>query len=335
VTRRFGGTGLGLAISRQFAEALGGRLEVRSRVGKGTVFRLCFDPGPLKGVAMVVPEVGRPRRAAPPGRMGETFRLPPSRILIADDGEANRRLLEVILGRAGATVVAVDNGRDAVERTIAEGFDIVLMDMEMPIMDGYTAVARLRELGVTVPVIALTAHAMKGEEEKCRAAGCSGFLTKPVDIDRLLATLSAELGEASDAAPGVAAPRARTLAAPPRESRVTGAAASAASATAAIRSALPMDDREFREIVEEFVARLGRRLEEMRQACATDDLEALARLAHWLKGSGGTAGFPQLTDAADVLERAAREGNGEDAGRALEGLERLAVRITAGFGVAS
>src|SRR5262249_15446564 len=153
---RFGGTGLGLTISRQLAQALGGDIAVTSEFGKGSVFTVTLEPGPLAGVPLLAEaefDTGFPQTAAPdkPPR-----RLPPARILVADDGDANRKLIALILGRAGVTVESASDGQAALEMAIAQPYDVILMDMQMPIMDGYTATARLRQHGYTRPIVALT-----------------------------------------------------------------------------------------------------------------------------------------------------------------------------------
>ena len=113
---------------------------------------------------------------------------------MVDDGDENRELLQVVLGDVGLEVEGAENGKVGVEKASAGGFDLVLMDMQMPVMDGYTATSRLRELGFEKPILALTANAMKGFEERCLAAGCDGYLTKPIDIDVLIGSLAERLG---------------------------------------------------------------------------------------------------------------------------------------------
>jgi two-component system CheB/CheR fusion protein len=130
-------------------------------------------------------------------------------ILVVDDYETNRRLISTLLKRCGSEIVAAVDGQDACEKARAardEGkpFDAILMDMAMPVMDGYTAAATLRGEGFTCPIIALTAHAMRGDDEKCIKAGCSDYLSKPVDPDKVIATVTAAMQRAKGGGGGFA-----------------------------------------------------------------------------------------------------------------------------------
>jgi CheY-like chemotaxis protein len=193
VTRRFGGTGLGLAITRRVAQLLGGDCTVESRAGAGSCFTFSFLAEPSPGARLVEVEGEAELEVGPWPR--ERIADPPlaARILLAEDGPDNQRLVSMMLRKAGAEVVVVENGRLAVERVQRDRFDAVLMDMAMPEMDGYTATRTLRDLGCDLPIVALTAHALSGERERCIEAGCSEYLTKPVDRRRLIATLGALL----------------------------------------------------------------------------------------------------------------------------------------------
>ncbi|MBY0113667.1 MAG: response regulator [Phycisphaerales bacterium] len=186
-TRRFGGTGLGLRISRSLAQMLGGDIAVRSDYGMGCTFTVSI------GSDVLASEL--PKRL-PSVLHSHAVSLEGVRILVAEDGPDNRRLIQHFLKKAGANVCFVENGLDAVRAIFpdaaepAANFDVVLMDMQMPIMDGYEATQELRRRGCELPIIALTAHAMNGDEAKCLAAGCSSFASKPIQRETLLATIA-------------------------------------------------------------------------------------------------------------------------------------------------
>ena len=332
VTRRYGGTGLGLAICRRIAEAMGGSVEVDSAVGTGSIFTVRVATGPLSGCNITDQPAGDLLPESPYTSPTVSQRLAGIRVLVADDGDTNRRLIQVMLQRVGAVVELAENGQQAVDRALAQPFDLVLMDMQMPVMDGYTATRRLRQAGLTIPIVALTAHAMKGDEDKGRAAGCSDYLTKPIDRDRLLNAIAHYASQnASQTRTATPTPPATNHTNAERDAiHPTTASRTNAHATLAqgrLESTLPTDDTEFREIVEEFIERFCERLERMRTYFELGDYPRLVELAHWLKGAGGTAGFLDLTRVAGELEQAARDAAKSQAAAALDQLDGLANRI--------
>jgi PAS domain S-box-containing protein len=194
VTRNFGGTGLGLTISKRIVTALGGEIGVTSTPGKGSTFTFEIDCGDLAGQDFVTYQQYKSSANLDAAQRGRINKLPNCHVLVVDDGRANRRLVRLVLERAGCRVSEAENGQEGVQRVESLSPDLVLMDMQMPVMDGYSATQCLRQSGFQRPIVALTANAMTGDQELCFKAGCSHFLAKPIHIDRLLQTVAEAIG---------------------------------------------------------------------------------------------------------------------------------------------
>lgn len=319
ITRRFGGTGLGLTISKQFAEALGGGIRVTSKEGQGSRFIASLNPGDISKVKWLTPAQLLEEQQHLEIAENQQWQFDGQPVLVVDDGDENRNLLEVVLGDAGLSIDTAENGQEACDRVEVGHYQMILMDVQMPVMDGYTAVKLMRDRGVELPIIALTAHAMKGAEEKCLEVGYSGYMTKPIKIDRLFRlvgdTLGGRLVELTDDVTSTLVDAAN------------GAVNDQGAAEAKIHTTLPMENPKFQKIVSDFIGKLASQVIAMDDALQCSRAAELADLAHWLKGSAGSVGFQGLTEIAKPLELSAKASDMGACAIHLQDVKALQVRL--------
>jgi len=291
--RRFGGTGLGLSISQRLAGMLGGRIDVQSTPNHGSVFTLTIDPGPLENVPLLQ---AFPEEAVKEERQAGRNGCPElrGRVLLAEDGQDIQRLVGHVLRNVGLDVDFAGNGRVAVEKALKtrrgrETYDLILMDIQMPEMNGYQATQRLREEGWENPIVALTAHAMTGDREKCLEAGCNDHVSKPIDCEELLATIARYLGQATTEEP------------------FSGYGRSAEMLPGLLGSRL-FDDDEKAELLAGFIRGLTDQADELEEASQAGDVTTIAELAHRLGGSAAMYGLPEISLTARQVDKAATDG---------------------------
>ncbi|HBR20800.1 MAG TPA: hypothetical protein DD726_11420 [Phycisphaerales bacterium] len=334
-TRIYGGTGLGLAITRNLAELLGGKITVKSTKGKGSVFSLCIPTG-VENRQAVSTAGSDDKKECSQALSQEIANVKLSgRVLIAEDSPTNQTLIELLLRRMGIETVVVENGRLAVDRAADGGFDLILMDIQMPVMNGFEATRQLRKNGVKIPIVALTACAMKGDDKKCFAAGCDDYLAKPVDRKKLAQTLAKYLSVEGAKNISAVVP-----------ASAGGNVAKQNVGEKSSQAVLPDDGGEIEldyhlllerigdeslidEIIPVFLKDNTERMELLSQAIAKNDIKEIKFYGHSIKGATATIGATRISELAKQLETAARDSQEFDYKAVFDEIQSRFSRLTA------
>jgi signal transduction histidine kinase/HPt (histidine-containing phosphotransfer) domain-containing protein len=312
-SRRYGGTGLGLAICRRLVELMGGDIDFDSTPGRGSVFRFTVRFGRPSADDLPA-RAGDPQRRLPPGgpRTDDGATPVPAqalRVLLAEDSYVNQRLAVGLLKKQGHDVVVAGNGREAVELAREAPFDLILMDVQMPELDGFEATQQIRDserqTGGHVPIIALTAHALKGDRERCLDAGMDSYVSKPIRARDLYETIEGTVADYGRL-PG----------------REVPADSYGATDWQEALDAVQGDRALLKELVEIFLDEYPVLLSQAREAVSEDDAARLQHAAHTMKGSVGLFGARKAEALCQELEDAAAAGGADDLQKSLAALEK-------------
>jgi PAS domain S-box-containing protein len=321
-TRAYGGTGLGLTITKQLARLLHGELRLTSEAGRGSVFSLDIPTGvDITGQALL-------NRHRSPDRVTNEWckasaRRFAGRVLVAEDVEGSQMLMKLMLSKLGVDVLIAENGHQAMEKALSQSFDLILMDMQMPHMNGYEATRALKQQGYEVPIVALTANAMKGDDQVCIDAGCDGYLTKPIDRRELCRVLAKYLPDLHTVVrPKRDAASALTANSKP-PSAEQGLSKRPSHAATDISTSNPIDwdqlverlgDEDIvREIMPSYMKDTKVHFEKLSRAVDAGDCPSIAAHAHALKGVGRNLSVDGLSDIAYKMERAGKDNDIETA----------------------
>jgi len=314
-TRKYGGTGLGLTITKQLTEFLGGRIVLSSEAGKGSVFSLVIPTGTDSTDWPLLDRSNRLDQNLEQAHKAEAT-LFSGKVLVVEDVEGNQKLMKILLTRMGLEVTVAEDGNQALQKALSQSFDLILMDMQIPYMSGYEVTRALRQQGNNTPVIALTANAMKGDDQKCLQAGCDGYLAKPVDRRELLRILAKYLpGRQNDMSKAIDSAPAQTHEPKPLGSKHMSCPIPSSEQNKVDISEIINwdqlierlgDEEIIREVMPAYFKDVQEHFDRLSEAVENGDCAVIASHAHAIKGVGRNLGVEPVLDIAGQMECAGR-----------------------------
>jgi len=300
-TRKYGGTGLGLSLSKHLAKKLGGDIDVQSQAGRGSTFILTINPGDISQ-SKIISDISE--YISPDTTLDSvaTHVHLSGKVLLAEDNLDNQNLFSIYLRKFGIEPDIAHNGQQAVELALNKEYNLIFMDMQMPIMDGIEATLSLRKKGINIPIIALTANAMKDDMDHFYDAGCNDFLTKPLKRERLLETCSKYLHTVDD----------RLIVEP-------------------IVSTILEEEPDLIDLISRFSKKLPDTIQQLRTLHSERNYEELAKQIHDLKGVSGNMGYMELSQLAGRLEFQIANKDNKEISYLLDKLDNLHTRIQLGL----
>jgi len=315
VSHGYGGTGLGLTITKQLAELLGGELTLSSEPGEGSVFSLVIPTGvDIAGQPLLNRDDAHNQGADIPE--ADDAVLFSGTVLVAEDVEGSQALMKLMLKKLGVDVVIAEDGNQAIQKALSQSFDLILMDMHMPHTDGYEATRVLKQRGYKTPIVALTANAMKGDDQQCMDAGCDDYLVKPIDRRELPRILAKYLPTRQEAESTMndsesALPQEHEQ---PRMERSHAQVESGESIDSDVKAVINWDqlverlgdEDTVREIIPTYIDNMNEYFNKLSQAVVNSDCASIASHARALKGVGRNLGIECLADIAGQMEHSGR-----------------------------
>lgn len=297
VSRKYGGTGLGLALSKQFIEKMGGKIGAHSVLGIGSRFIITVNTGNISSVKLIHSKPSSQSYIQPALHESVEIRQVEGDILLVEDNLDNQQLFKLLLDKTGANVQVASNGKEAVDAAMAKPFNLIFMDMQMPIMDGVEATRVLRQKGYDGSIISLTANAMKQDREACFEAGCNDYITKPVSEKTLYDTVYEYLEIVE----------------------VNGGNNTDNSSQ--------FNDSDVVELKEKFILNLPSKVELIKKCFKGGDFDCVKSEIHKLKGLGGAIGLPEITNISLKIEQSVARNDTYQCENLINELEQMVQRI--------